>query len=393
MSLNRLNTSAKNPVFWVVLFIAFFYQIYRYPFEYGIEPPLPWVLGKYLLITGACLCVMERFFVSTRRFGLFELAFILLFLMLLVGGVWQKEKFEVQAAFAGLAALWVVLTVTEKIPYSSLRSFLLAAWSINVLFYVIQFFGILFFQKTFVHSSDSILTSRFGGMLVEPLGAPYLSFLFLGFAFEYKGLLRRFIAGTSMLTLVMSMTLTAGLFIFLVLMSFVIYQVNKRIGKVAAISIGFLTLLCVLGAFLVVWVLSDTYPYFAAKWEISIVPHAIYWWPNRWPLLPLDMSSFSETWWVFCVQNMGIVWTVAYLSVMYVLIKDVINQKGWLLKQRVEGTYRGLYVGIYLSGAYVLFGSLNQLYPAMYPVGLLFMIFAFMVKYQKIGDDTITTVH
>lgn len=385
IALQNQSSHYSNWCFWAVLIVAFYYQIYRYPFEYGIEPPLLWRVGKYVLLGCLCLVTSLRFFESAKKFGLFEWAFLAVFSSLGIVGYIQQEKYLLQTAFCALVAFWIVHSVAGSISYRALARFLVLAWTVNSLFYLIQWIGLVFFNKGFVHASAEVLTSRFGGMLVEPLGAPYLSFLSLGLAYEFKGWSRWIIFSSSIVTLLMTHTLTAGLFLFLLAVIWIAHFVYKKGGWVASAILVVTGCVAAASTVLVFWYLKDTLPYFSEKWNVSIVTHAKYWWPSRWPLLPTPESQFSETWWVMSVQSIGILWTIVYGAVMFFLLRACALQAISLLSQRTDGAFNGVFLGIYLSGAFAVFGSLNQLYPAMYPVGLLFMLFCLMVKYNKIS--------
>lgn len=378
-----------NWFFWVTLIVGFYYQIYRYPLDYGIEPPLLWRVGKYAILAGLCLSTSHRFFNQIKTFGLFEWSNLFVFLILGLIGCYQHEKFLVQTACCALIAFWIVQSCTGTVSYRRLVDFLFLAWIVNTLFYVLEWVGLVCFDKAFVHSSESVLTSRFGGMLVEPLGAPYLSFIFLGLGFEFKGWTRRLILGSCVVTILMTHTLTAWLFLFLLVLAYATFWTFEKIGRLASIVLSMLAGLAVFGAVLVFWYIKDSVPYLAAKWDVSILTHAGYWWPARWPLLPMRESMFSETWWVMSVQSMGSVWSIAYVALMFHLLRTCLRRASVLLKPRENGTCHGGYLGIYISGAFVIFGSMNQLYPGMYPVGLLFMLFCYMLKYNKITEDPV----
>lgn len=376
-----------NWFFWVALAVGFYYQIYRYPLDYGVEPPLFWRVGKYAILVGLCFLTSHRFINRIKIYSFFEWLNLFVFLTLGIFGYLQHEKFLVQAAFCALVAFWIVQSCNVTVSYRALLNFLLLAWIVNTLFYVFEWAGLVFFEKGFVHSSDSVVTSRFGGMLVEPLGAPYLSFIFVGMAFEFKGWIRKLILVSSVVAILMTHTFTAWLFLFLLVLGYAAFWTFKKIGRLASLALCVSAGLMVFGAILVLWYFKDSYPYLAAKWNVSILAHAEYWWPKRWPLLPTQESMFSETWWVMSVQSMGILWSITYVALMFSLLRACVRQGRMLLKPLPNGTWRGIYLGIFISGAFVIFGSMNQLYLGMYPVGFLFMLFCYMVKYAKISDD------
>lgn len=376
----------KNWWLWVGLLVAFYYQTYRYPFEYGIEPPLPLRVTKYVLLSGICLLLLPRFFGQIKKFRFFEWGLLVVFSILGLCGYLQHEKFLVQVFFCGLVAFWLAQS-SEQVSYRSLRLFMLCAWGIDTAFYLAEAIGLEIFAKPFLWSGAGIFTSRFGGMSVDPLGAPYFSFLFLGLAFEFKGWKRWLIATTSVLAIGMTQTLTAWLLLSLFLIFCVGTWVFHRIGWRVALM---LTIISCLMMFITTTIgflrfKDAVFLFMPGKWD-SVLLHAEFWWPKRWPWLPMQDSAFSETWWVFSVQSMGILWTVAYVSLMFVLIRDCVRRAKSLIDPEPGKPLSGVFLGIYLSGAFLVFGSLNQLYPGMYPVGLIALLFAFMIKYNKISQ-------
>lgn len=374
----------KNWWFWVGLFVAFYYQTYRYPFEYGIDPPLPWRVTKYVLLSGICLISLPRFFGQIKKFRFFEWGVLVLFSILGLFGYLQNEKFLVQASFCGLVAFWMAQSC-EQVSYRSLLLFLFCAWGVNTAFYLVEAIGLVIFAKPFLWSGSDIFTSRFGGMLVDPLGAPFFSLLFLGLAFEFKGWLRWVIAITSVLTIAMTQTLTAWLFLALFLTVGVGTWAFHRISWRVALMLTILCLIMLVTIAIGFWNFKDTILLFMpGKWD-SVLLHAEFWWPKRWPWLPMQDSLFSETWWVFAVQSMGILWTVAYVWLMLVLVQDCARRAKLLIAPQRGKPLSGVFLGIYLSGTFIIFGSFNQLYLGMYPVGLVALLFAFMIKYNKIS--------
>lgn len=384
MLISRLNLR-KNTCFWAALFVAFYYQTYRYPLGYGLEPPLLWRVTKYVLLSGICLSSLARFFGQLKKFGVFEWSILVVLSILGVCGHLQHEKFLVQASFCSLVAFWLA-QICEQVAYRSLLLFLLCAWGIDTAFYLTEAIGLSMFGKQFFGSGSDIFMARFGGMLVDPLGAPYLSLLFLGLAFDFKGWLRWLIVITCILAIAMTKTLTAWLFLALFL--------SVGIGIWTFHRIGWLMTLMFYTALLAVLILTD-FGFLVFKdiilWLMpakldSVLLHADYWWPKRWPWLPMEDSAFSETWWVFSVQSMGVLWTAAYVTLMIILIGECARRAKLLIVPQKDKRLSGVFLGIYLAGAFIVFGSLNQLYLGMYPVGLIAMLFAFMIKYNKISE-------
>lgn len=365
--------------------MAFFYQTYRYPLGYGYEPPLYWRTGKYLLLLGLCIFSTRMFIKKIKYFGLFERVFLAEFAILTINGLILHEKFLVQGAFCGLVAFWLAVSL-HQVQYESMRRFFLFGWVVNTLFYCIEAIGLVFFNKSFFASTGSVITSRFGGMLVEPLGAAYFSFLFLGFSLEYKGVARLFIALTSVIGLFMTQTMTGVFFLTIVICFCVALWALHRMGWLI-FSLVFATLMfIVVAAVFGFWYFNGFLPFLAGKWH-SVILHASYWWPMRWPWFPANESMFSETWWVFLIQNMGILWSLVYAVIITRLLVVCLQHAKYLLVRRSDGTFNGVFFAVYLSSSYVVFGSLNQLYPAMYPVGFLGILFAFMIKYEKISKN------
>lgn len=375
----------RNWAFWVILTLAFYYQTYRYPLGYGIEPPLIWRLGKYILCTGVALSVVPSLFKKHDLRNHFDWLFPLVFLIAGCVGIFQRDKFLLQLGFGGFVGFIIVISINGKIAYQTLLKFLMVCFALNIAFVTVQFIGLVFFDKKFVWATSSVLTSRFGGLLVEPLGAAYLSFVFMGLSLEFLGIKRWLLFTLALLCLLMTHTLTGYLYIALVGSVIVAISLRDRYGKLVAYF--FLNLWFSLVAFgiYMIWVLQDTDTYFTAKW-LSITTHLSYWWPVRWSWFPEKESAFSESWMSFAIQNMGILLAFVYFSLMFVLFLDCAKEGKKLLRPRADGTFRGIFVGMYLSGLFVILGSFNQLYPAMYPVGLLSMLFALLIKYEKISE-------
>jgi len=365
---------------WASLLLGFFYQTHRYPLEFGIDPPFYWRLGKYLIGAMLALFTLPKLIDSIKKFTIFEWAYLAIFLILGLQGIYLKDQFMIQGSFWPIVALLVVMS-SKKIPLPYINLFFWVCWILNALFLLIEFVGLTIFNKPFVWSTDSVWTSRFGGILVEPLGAPYICLLFMGFSFQFRGFKRCLVFGISFLALLMTHTWTAFLYLILISVGMLIWHVYKYFGKLYALLLGGLLLAFSFASLTVLVSIKNQIPFLANKWT-SVELHIHYWLPIEWNLFPSSNVKFSETWWVMGVQNLGLFWTFIYYWLMYVLLFDIYH--AWRESNSKKG--KSIYLGIFLAAGYFIFGSLNQLYPAIYPVDFLFILFALMIRYKRMGE-------
>lgn len=386
--LNKLS-QFKNWSFWTVLFVAFYYQSLRYPFSIGIlDAPLEFILPKYIIITAVGIISANIFRKKIIYFHLFEWVTIALFALLGFVGVVFENKFYLQASFAGLASFYFVQCIDGKISYKSLELFMVWAMCINFIYYFAEFLGLLLFDFAFAASMSSVLTSRFGGFIVEPLSAPFFLALFFGISLDFLPIKRTIVIMLSLIALIATHTLTGWIFFIILFAGTCIrYKLNKS-SKLYPISIILLTIFFVFIILYLYWNNRNASTYFTQRWH-SINLHANFWWPIDWPIFPVQLTRISETWLVLMIEGMGIVFTAAYAVYMFRLCYQSLSTLSIHIKANLSQRFHiGLFVGFYLAILFVIFGSLNQLYPTMFPTGFIFMMFNYLIYYNKISSDS-----
>lgn len=360
-----------------LLALAFFYRAPAYFLSYQLEPPIVFRLGKYvigLVFAMAALNIWRR---HIRELTRYDLLYLGVFTILAAQGFRTNAWDLVEGAFWPLVS-FAIVRFTQPISARLISRIMGYTFWTYGFFILLQSFGLAYYGYGFMHSGDSIFNSRFGGLTVEPLSAPMMCFLFLGWAIfrpknNYIYLL------CVVIFILMTHTWTAYLYIILMAALWVFYELWRN--KYRWCSYGLMLLFLVLLSMTIMFVhqQTETSKFLSAKWS-SVKLHMTYWWPSRWLWLPSEDFKFSETVWVGYVENLGILWTICFFGLIFFMAQRVFD--AW--KCETDSQLRAIKLASLLVTGYFLFGSLNLPYPAIFPANLIFYLFANLVFFNKI---------
>ena len=360
---------------WVTLMIAFYYQIHKYPLGFDSIAPanFVWKVSKYVLVS--CLAVAG--FLARPRIlflsSFFEIVWWLTFGAAIVFGCVAQSVDLIECGFWGVAALSIA-RLSSPIYVHYLKKWNIIALILNLLMISIQMLGHVYFGKLFAGSNENFWLSRFSGLTVEPFSAAFLGFYYLGFAFAFKDWKSIAVLVLGSFCVIVSQTWTAYIYLAILIVLLSVLKMRRH-AKCVLLSWALLATLCIM----FFWYCKID---FVGLYELkmpSVRLHMNYWWPDRWHILPTTIYNFNETWWVNGVENMGVIWTVAYhVTVIYLLL--VI----WRKFQNYRNTDCGwIYLTTLIMGGYFLFGSLNLPYPVIYPANFIFFLFAFLCYFDR----------
>lgn len=368
---------------WLALAIVFYYQVHKYPlnFEAGAEASVGWRMGKYLIVLG--LCLVAAAVRGRKLFPLksFDFCWLLTFSASAVVGGLTRSADLVECSFWGLAS-WVIARTACSISMVWLKRWSWVALALSLFMLVIQAVGLLYFGKGFSSSNPNLWLARFSGLTVEPLSATMLGLFFLGFGFAFNGWRRALVVALGIFFVIACHTWTGYVYLLLMFALLCVTYMRHH-PKWVFLAIG---LAILLGWF----VLGSGKVNLVALYELkrpSIELHMTYWWPDVWRMWPSSTYEFNETWWVNGVENMGMVWTLAYHVALFILLLNI-----WKKYLLCRGTERGwIYLTTLIMGGYFLFGSLNLPYPVIYPANFLFMLFAMLCYFDRFSSPDVTS--
>ncbi len=366
-------------VVWLAMATAFYFQVHKYPlnFDAVVYAPLGWRLGKYLIVLGLCLTVVVVRFCKLFPLRVFDFLWLSVFGMAAICGIVSRSSDLVECGFWPIAS-WVIARTCGPISMKGLCRWSMVALVLNVLMVVIQAVGLIYFGKLFASANPNFWLSRFSGLTVEPLSATMLALFFVGFGFAFNGWMRGFIIGLGIFFLIACHTWTGYVYLLLLIIGISIQNL-KHHPK-------WITSLLIIGVSLVSYILGSHKVDLDALYEMklpSIKLHMTYWWPNVWRILPSSGYEFKETWWVNGVENMGIIWTVAYhLTLFYVLFEVWKKYKEYCATERAW-----IYLTTLIMGGYFLFGSFNLPYPAIYPANFIFFLFVMLCYFDRFSTS------
>lgn len=363
---------------WLALVVVFYYQVHKYPlnFEAGAEASVAWRLGKYLVVL--VLCLMAAALRGRKLFPLqtFDFLWLLTFgASALVGGLMRSTDL-VECGFWALAS-WGIARMSLPLPMVWLKRWGLVALVLSLLMLSIQALGLVYFGKGFSSSNTNIWLSRFSGLTVEPLSAPMLGLFFVGFGFALEGWKRGVVLALGVFFVIACQTWTGYVYL-LVLFALVSITYMRRHPKWILFAVALLALLA--------WLVLGSGKFnLTALYELkrpSIELHMTYWWPDVWRIWPSMTYDFNETWWVNGVENMGLVWTLAYHAALFYVL--LVVWKKYRSYQTTECAW--IYLATLIMGGYFLLGSLNLPYPVIYPANFLFFLFAMLCYFDRFNN-------
>lgn len=385
MSVNKISTANPDDslvslfvgrwVLWLSLVVIFYYQVHKYPlnFEAGAEASVGWRLGKYLIILSLCLvaaAVRGRKLLPLRWFDFLWL--VTFGASALFGGLTRSTDL-LECSFWAIAS-WSIARTSCQMPMDWLKRWSWVAIVLNLLMLGIQAVGHLYFGKEFAHTNPNIWLSRFSGLTVEPLSATMLGLFFVGFGFAFQGWKRMLVVVLGVFFVIACQTWTGYVYLVMLFACVCIAYMRRHTQWI------FLAIACL--ALLAWFVMGSGKVNLTQLYELkrpSIELHMTYWWPDVWRIWPSMSYDFNETWWVNGVENMGVIWTIAYHVAVFYLLLIV-----WKKYQKYRSADQGwIYLTTLIMGGYFLFGSLNLPYPVIYPANFLFFLFAMLCYFDR----------
>lgn len=368
---------------WLALVVVFYYQVHRYVlnFDAGVDPTFGWKVGKYVSILMLCLVGLLIRWRSIFPLDKFDLLWTATFAGSAIVGFLSRSPDLIECAFWALAA-WLIAKISLPLSLQWLRRWCFVALLVQLMMIVSQAIGLIYFGKLFAHANPNVWLSRFGGLTVEPLSATMLGLFFAGVGFSFQGWKRWGVIALGILFVIACHTWTGYVYL-LILFALACIAYLRRHPKWVVLAIAFSVLLAwfVLGS----GKLNLAELYEAKRPSIEL--HMTYWWPDVWRIWPSTTYDFNETWWVNGVENMGVIWTIAYHVAIFYLLLIV-----WKKYQDYRSTERGwIYLTTLIMGGYFLFGSLNLPYPVIYPANFLFLLFAMFCYFDRFnGLDAVS---
>lgn len=356
-----------------LLMVAFFYRAPAYFLGYSWEPPVAFRLGKYVLALILAIGAVNIWLHRIRELTRYDLLYLVAFTLLAVQGFRTNAWDLVEGAFWPLAS-FAVVRFSQPISARLIGKIVNYTLFAYLIFILLQAGGLVFYDYAFMHAASSIFNSRFGGLTVEPLSAPMLCLVFLGWAIGGQRC-HWFYAICVLIFVLMTHTWTSYLYLAIVAVVWGLHELRQ--GQYRARICGFA--LFVMVVLVLMAQQLDLYELLSYK-RASIELHASYWWPSRWLWLPSEDFKFSETVWVGYIENMGILWTALWVGLLFFMAKSVFD--AW--KGETDAQLRAIKFASLLVTGYFLFGGLNLPYPAIFPANLIFYLFANLVFFNKI---------
>jgi len=390
----------KNRVFWLGMVLCTAYQSYRYPLQIssaGTSPtysdtPLAWQAGKFALAFPLIAISLVRWFGNSARTSRWAIALGALFvsiyslLKILDGHDTQFLDFSFWIFFALILVLAldsVSISAIDKY-FCFLLAYALASNAIEVFLFV------AFGRLPALAFSGSYLV-RFGGFLDDPNGFAAILFLLMGWSYmRFKGRTRFLVLAGIIISLLLTQSWTAIAFFLVVIFFWGLNILSRRpiFAILAACILPCLALLVVqwirqLPGGLLWQILEDK----QGTIEGHSFPFAL--WASKWPdwlMLGEWKYNHYESWWASAMINFGLLWFIAYLSLIVALLFFV-----WRAYARSTRQAKPVHAGLLVFGFYFLFGSLNLPLPIVFPINALFFLFFFVVAFRRIESDNCVT--
>ncbi len=400
--MKELQKSKENRVFWLSLILCTVYLSYRYPLQInssGTSPtysdtPVMLQVGKFILAcplfaiaAGRCLRQKLALKQWLAALGILFLSGYSLFKI-----IGDNSSKYLELSFWMLFPLVLVLG-SDGVKLSAIDRYLRFLLVFALGSTVIQIVLFLAFGRLPALAYEGTMLIRFGGFLDDPNGFGAILFLLMGWSYgRFRGWTRFFILGSIVVSLLLTQSWTALVFLTVVFCFCALIAVSKRPWLAVLIICA-----CLL---LAMFVLRETSPSPGTLFEEmlnakqgSIEGHSFSWgaWGSKWTewaILGDSTYNSYESWWASAPINFGVPWLIVFLCLIAELIMSL---RSGLVGAGSEA--RPVYLGFLLFGYYFAFGSLSLPFPTIFPINFLFFLFSFLTVFGRIRPEDGTPVH
>ena len=400
--MKELQKSEGNRVFWLSLILCTVYLSYRYPLQInsaGTSPtysdtPVMLQVGKFILALPLFAIAAGRCFRQKLALKQWLAALGILFLsgysLFKIFGDNSSKYLEL--SFWMLFPLVLVLG-TDAVKLSAIDRYLrfLLVYALGST--AIQVALFIAFGRLPALAYEGTMLIRFGGFLDDPNGFSAILFLLMGWCYgRFRGWTRFFILGSIVVSLLLTQSWTALVFLTVIFCFWALIAVSKRPSLAVLIICA-----CLL---LAMFVVRRTSPSLGMLFDEmlnakqgSIEGHSLSWgvWGSKWTeWVILGDSTYNsyESWWASAPVNFGVPWFIVFLGLIVQLIMSL--RSGLL---GTGGEARPVYLGFLLFGYYFAFGSLSLPFPTIFPINFLFFLFSFLTVFGRIQPEDGTLAH
>jgi hypothetical protein len=400
--MKELQKGKENYVFWLGLILCTVYLSYRYPLQInssGTSPtysdtPVMLQMGKFVLALPlfAIAAVRGLGKTLTPRQWLVTLGILFLSGYSLLKVFGDNDVKYLELSFWMLFPLALVLG-GDAIKISSIDRYLRFLLIYALVSTAIQVTLFIAFGRLPALAYEGTMLIRFGGFLDDPNGFGAILFLLMGWSYaRFKGWTRFFIVTSLVVSLLLTQSWTAIVFLAAVFLFWVLIVVRRRPWLAVPIICA-----CALLALLA---LRETPPSLQTVFENmlnakqeSIEGHSFSWdpWVSRlakWTLVGDSKYNSYESWWASAPVNFGMPWLAVFIGLIAELMMSLRN--GFLGS---GGETRPVYLGFLLFGCYFVFGSLSLPFPTIFPINVLFFLFCFLEAFGRIQPEGSTLAH
>ncbi len=394
--MKEVRKTSENWVFWWGLILCTVYQSYRYPLQInstGTSPtysdtPVVLQAGKFilvlpLLLIAAFQCLKKSASLKQWMIGLGVLFLSLYSLSKILG---DTNATYVDLSFWMLFSLLLVWA-TDVVSISTIDRYLryLLVFALgSTLIEVVLFMA---FGRLPALAFEGTYLIRFGGFLDDPNGFAAVLFLLMGWSYgRFKGWTRFFTLAAIVVSLLLTQSWTGIVFLLMVFIVWLPIRLSNR-PFLAGLTICVCTLLAILLMHELSQLPRQTFEDMLTAKQGSIEGHAFPWtrsagrW-TEWAMVGDSIYTAYESWWAGALVNFGGPWYCVFAGLVSALIFSL--GKAF---SKAERQARPIYLGLLLFGCYFAFGSLNLPFPIIFPVNVMFFLFAFLVAFGKIRPE------
>lgn len=400
--MKELQKGKENYVFWLGLILCTVYLSYRYPLQInssGTSPtysdtPVMLQMGKFVLALPlfAIAAVRGLGKTLTPRQWLVTLGILFLSGYSLLKVFGDNDAKYLELSFWMLFPLALVLG-GDAIRISSIDRYLRFLLIYALVSTAIQVTLFITFGRLPALAYEDTILIRFGGFLDDPNGFGAILFLLMGWSYaRFKGWTRFFIVTSLVVSLLLTQSWTAIVFLAAVFLFWVLIVVRRRPWLAVPIICA-----CALLALLAI---RETPPSLQTVFENmlnakqeSIEGHSFSWdpWVSRlakWTLVGDSTYNSYESWWASAPVNFGMPWLAVFIGLIAELMMSL--RSGFLGS---GGETRPVYLGFLLFGCYFVFGSLSLPFPTIFPINFLFFVFCFLEAFGRIQPEGSPLAH